>query len=400
MKNFNRAVGIVLAILAPSIVLRAVAMDILLPSMPTIAADFGVPFSTSQWILSVYFIGAGLGQLFVGPLSDEYGRRKLLIASTLVIILSSFLCALVTNINTMLLLRFMQGLGTCGTTVVTMAIVRDLYAEPKLSKVYSYLNSIIGASLLISPMIGGILLTTLGTWRSTFYFVGFFSVFAVLVDYFFVPETNPKLLKSHQEFVDVPILKSYKTVLTDPEYLLYCCCNIMGMSGVFLFFSMSSILLIKLLGFDPRTFSYYFCSVSVMYLLGTLVSADIQSRVGSKQTIFIGSLCMLVAGTILYWVNNYFGLVFGAVIVCNMLSIFGVGLLFGPCMAGVVKNYKHIAGIASAAYGAIYLGASSLLMAFIMSFEITDAKNMSIALIFMGLISCAAIRQIQKRNFK
>lgn len=394
MKNFNSYLPRVLTILAPSIILRALAMDILLPCVPTIAEEFAVSFSKSQWILSVYFISAGLGQLFVGPLADEYGRRKVLIASTILILFSSFGCALSVNIWWLILMRSLQGFGACGTTIVSMAIIRDLYSEPKLSKVYSYVNAIIGLAPLLAPILGGILLVQVG-WRSTFYFVVLFSILAVVVDWLYVSETNPKLSKN-KDSIDIPIIKSYLKLLKDPEYLYYCCCNVMGMSTMFMFFSMSSILLIRILKIDPQTFGYYFASVSIMYVIGTILSPQVQTKFKANGTILIGSILMLISGIIMYTIDYLHGLSALGVVVPNMLATFGVGLLFGPCMGGVVKNYQHIAGIASAAYGAIFLTGSSLIIAAIMHFEITDARLMAISLTVMGLLSIFAIRQIQK----
>lgn len=249
MKKFNQSVALVLTILAPSIILRALAMDILLSCIPTIADYFAVPFSTSQWLLSIYFLGAGIGQLVAGPLADEYGRRKVLMFSTFIIILTSFACTQVTNFNWMICIRFIQGLGASGTTVVSMAILRDLYDNKTLSKIYSYFNGIVGIAPLLAPLLGGILLVQTDNWRTPFYLIMAFSAAALLIDYFFVAETNPRINAAHT-FVKVPIIKSYLTLLKDMEYLSYCCFNVMGASSMFLFFSMASILLIQMLGID------------------------------------------------------------------------------------------------------------------------------------------------------
>lgn len=396
MKKY-RSIPVVLAILGPSIILRALAMDILLSCIPSLADYFGVPYSTTQWLLSIYFIGAGIGQLIVGPLADEYGRRKVLIYSTLLIIFTSYACTQITDIYLMMFMRLLQGLGACGTTVVSMAIMRDLYEDDELSKVYSYFNSIVALAPLFAPLLGAILLMKTGSWRSTFHFITAFSIVALLIDYFFVAETNPKF-KSRTTFVKVPIFKSYVKLLKDREFLSYCCFDVMGMSSMFAFFSMSSILFIQNLGVEPDIFGYYFAATSALYLFGNIISPAVQNRFGMNGTIFIGSVLMLLGGLSMTGIHYLHGLSELGIIVPNSISTFGVGLLFGPSMAGVVKHYKQIAGIASAAYGAIFIGGSAIIVAGIMQFEIVDSSVLAISLIAMGLINIFVINSLKRRH--
>lgn len=385
MKKY-KSVPIVLSILAPSIILRALAMDILLSCIPAIATYFQAPYSTTQWLLSIYFLGAGFGQLVVGPLADEYGRRKVLIFSTILIVITSYACTQITDINLMIFMRFLQGLGACGTTVVSMAIIRDIYADQELSKVYSYFNSIVALAPLLAPLLGGVLLMQTGTWQSTFYFITFFSLFAVIVDYFFVAESNPKFT-GHTTFVKVPVFKSYVKLIKDKQFLSYCCFDVMGFSSMFLFFSISSILLINKLGMDPQQFGYYFTGTSLTYLIGNMLSPLVQRKFHMNGTIFLGSKMMLIGGIAMLASGYVNGLTALSIVVPNAISTFGVGLLFGPSMAGVVQHYKNIAGIASAAYGAIFLGAGSLIVGILMQIEVVDAKILAISLAAMGLIN-------------
>ncbi len=221
-----------------------------------------------------------------------------------------------------------------------------------------------------------------------------FSILAVLVTYLCVPETNAQL-QGRKTSIDLPIVKSYLALLKDREYLLYCCCNVMGMSAMFMFFSMSSILLMRILNTEPRIFSYYFAAVSLSYVLGTILSPQFQKKITTNGTILFGSILMCCSGVIMYIIDHLHGLSVLGVVVPNMISTLGVGLLFGPCMGGVMKNYDKIAGIASAAYGAIFLAGSSLIVSAIMQFQITDSSVMALSLIGMGFVSIVAVRRIQ-----
>lgn len=377
--------------------MRALGMDILLSCVPSLAEYFHVPFSTTQWLLSIYFFGAGIGQLIVGPLSDEFGRRKILIYSTWLIMFSSFACAQAHNIYLLLLLRFLQGLGACGTTVVSMAIMRDLYPNNLLAKIYSYFNGLIALAPLLGPLLGSVLLVQTGTWRTTFYFMVLFSAVALIVDYVYVKESNPRLTLG-KTFVKVPIIKSYITLFKDKEFLSYCSFDIMGMSSLFMFLSMSAIILIKTLGLDPHTYGFYFAASSMMYLLGNILSPRLQNKLKINGTILIGSIIMLLGGASMLLLNHIYGISVLGVVLPNCLATFGVGLLFGPSMAGVVMHYKHIAGIASAAYGALFLCGSSLIVGIVMQIWQADALVLGAGLTVTGAINIFVVRRLQRKK--
>ncbi len=393
----NKPLALVLLILGPSIIMRAFAMDILLPCIPAIAQYFKSEFATSQWVLSLYFLGAGLGQLFMGPMADEYGRRKVLIVANVILLISSALCAVSSNIYWLILFRFLQGVGASGTTDVTMAILRDLYDDKALPKVYSYLNSIVALAPLVAPLLGASILLQTNSWQATFYFVAGFCFLSLLVSYIYVQETNPDL-SSKKTFLHVDIIKYYKIVLTDKKFLSYTFGATMAFSSLFLFFSTSSILMIQISGMSGAIFGYYFAVNSIAYIIGNILSPGFTNKLGLNKTILFGSiiilsgaLCMLVAEVLL-------GLTTLGLMLPNMLATFGIGLILGPCMAGVMREYKHIAGIASAAYGALLYGTSSMVVAVIMQIEANDAKVLALAMCLMALANILVFKKISYKS--
>lgn len=382
----KKSIAKTLTILSPSILLRAMGMDVIIACIPYIAHYFDASFTATQLILSVYFFGAGFGQLIFGPLSDKYGRRKILLISTTMICISSLLCAQAPDILALILLRFVQGLGACGTTVVCMAIVRDIYDDQTLPKVYSYLNGIIALAPLLAPLLGGMLLIATNSWRSTFYFMVIFSAIALLLNYFFVAETNPyRDRRAHFNTID--ILKNYKKVLLDWHFWSYCWCGLAGMCSLFLFFSMSSILFIEHLKISIDAFGYLFALDSAMFLLANMLSPILQKRIGIHKTILVGSVLIVIGACGMLISESYYGLEAYSLLSTNIIATFGIGLLFGPCMAGVVKNYKHIAGIASALYGAILWGGSGIIVALIMLLKINNTKPLAVPMLVLGLIN-------------
>ena len=391
----SKTISRILLIISPAVLLRALGTDVLLPCIPSIAETFDASFSVAQWVLTIYIIGSGIGQVFMGPLADRFGRRKIILASGLVFFLSSLACAAATSINVLIFNRLLQGLGACGTTVATVAVVRDLFDDRTISKVYSYLNSIIAIAPLSAPLIGGILLVQTGTWRSSFYFLAVFSFIALVVSYMFLEETNPRLQKDYKHY-KTTFFKGYKEILTNRSFLVYMMCSITGLSGLFLFFSMSSILLIKILGVAPDIFGYYFAFNSVIYLLGNMLSPKLQPKIGDDKVILLGTFIIIFGAALMYLWDWYYGLSIIAIIIPNAILTLGIGLMFGPAMAGTLRPFKHIAGMASASYGAVLYCLTGAIVSGVMQFEIIDDQPLALSMLIMGTLNLFALKQLVK----
>ena len=391
----NKAISKVMLILSPSILLRALGTDIFLPCLPSVAETFNVSFASAQWVLSVYLISSGLGQFFMGPLADKFGRRKVLLANIILFCLSSITAAIAPSLGILIFARFLQGFGACGTTVATVAVVRDIFDDSTTPRAYSYFNSIIALAPLLAPIIGGILLVATGSWRATFYFVTAFSMLAFIVSYFAVTETNPRFLPEFQQ-VKLNVLKGYAEILRSKIFASYVFCAIAGLTGLFLFFSMSSILLITVLGVQADNFGYYFGLNSLIYLIGGVISPRVQAKFGLNKTILFGNyLILLGALAMLIW-DRLYGLSVVGLMLPNFILTLGVGILFGPCMAGAVGPFKHIAGMASASYGALLYFTTGIIVTIVMQRDIIDTKPLAIAMLCLGSLAFVII----KRQFR
>ena len=134
-----------------------------------------------QLTLFLFFLVTGFGQLILGPLSDQFGRFKVLLASVILFLISSFLCAMVTHVGWLIAYRIVQGLGACGMSVSAFAIVRDAFHGRNSAMVYSFLNAMISVSPILGPIIG-VVLASFFPWHSVFYFLsGLAAITLVLV---------------------------------------------------------------------------------------------------------------------------------------------------------------------------------------------------------------------------
>ena len=131
------------------------SIDMYLPSLPKLTDDLQTGASLAQLTLTACLLGLSVGQLFVGSISDIYGRRKPLIIALIIYVASSLLCAVAPSIWTLVLLRFLQGASGSAGIVISRAMVRDMYSGSEMTKFFSLLMLVNGARPILAPIIGG-----------------------------------------------------------------------------------------------------------------------------------------------------------------------------------------------------------------------------------------------------
>lgn len=386
-----------LLILSPSIVLVALGMDIIIPCIPAISSDLGSNFAATQWVLSAYSLGTGIGQLVIGPLADRFGRRRTILISILLFITASLLCAKTQGIYALVVARFFQGIGACGAYVIVMAIVRDIYDENTISKAYSYLNAVIALTPILAPVLGGYLLVKTEQWSSCFIFAGLFGIIAFIVNFRYLEESLSEQYKTiHHSFKNT--IKNYLKIVLNYEFLSYNACSISALTGIFLFFSISPIIMIDTLHLEPNIYALYFAMNFIAFLIGNILSPKIEEYIKIKKVISFGSIIMLIAAMImLSWHIINSTSIAGLMLPALIMSI-GSGLIYGPCIAGALNNFKHIAGTASATYGALLYLISSLIVTIVMQYQVYNTFIYGLVMICMSAINLIIMFTLSKRH--
>jgi DHA1 family bicyclomycin/chloramphenicol resistance-like MFS transporter len=226
------------------------SIDMYLPGFEDIAKSLGTTAATVELSLASYFIGIAVGQVLYGPLMDRYGRKKPLYAGLGLYIVATAFCFQARDIHTLVVLRFIQALGSCGATVAAMAMVRDLFGAKDSAKAFSLLLLVIGASPMIAPTAGAYIVTAFG-WRAVFLILGIISVIITLLTVFFLPESYPA--DRGFSLKPLPIISNFWAVLQVRQFLVYALVEAFAFAGLFAYVTGSSPLFIGIFGVDKRT---------------------------------------------------------------------------------------------------------------------------------------------------
>lgn len=193
------------------------SIDMYLPALPTVMNDLHSTTSAVQLTLTFFMIGLAAGNIVIGTLSDSMGRKKPLVICMVIFTLSSIMCALAPNMETLMAFRFIQGFTGGAGVVISRAIASDLYQGRDLTKFLATLMLVNGAAPILAPILGGFILS-FTTWRVLFGILMGFGVLMVFGTAFKIPETLPKEQRSKAHFKT--ILQDYKHLVTTPTFII------------------------------------------------------------------------------------------------------------------------------------------------------------------------------------
>lgn len=285
------SLGILIAVTA----LGPMALNIFIPSMPGMTSVFGVDYGTIQLTLTLYLFGIAGAQLFMGPLSDRFGRRPVLLAGIGLFLAGSLGAALAQSIAMLIVARVVQAIGGCAGLVLGRAIVRDTHSREESASMIGYITMAMVVAPMMAPLIGGYLDQWFG-WRSTF--------FAVLAVGGIVLALAARLLHEthHDRRLGVgplEMLGGFAVLLRDRAFAGYAV-NVSFTTAVFFaFLAGAPYIMIQVMERPSSEYGLYFMLNAVSYMAGNFASGRLATRVGAERMIFTGSLLALIGVSLL-----------------------------------------------------------------------------------------------------
>lgn len=332
----------------------ALAMNVFLPSLPGMAREFESDYQVAQLAVSLYLAATAILQLFIGPASDRYGRRPVLLFCMAIFCVSTIACMVAPTIELLLTFRVIQAAGAAGI-VLSRAVVRDMVGADEAASRIGYVTMGMAIAPMIGPAIGGVMDELYG-WRSTFALTLGLGVIAFAAIYFDLGETNHNRSSSMSAQ-----MRGYPELARSRRFWGYAVTAAFTSGTFFAFLGGAPFVATAILGMRPSEYGLWFAIVSAGYVVGNFVSGRYASRYGVNTMMISGNVVSIIgvaSGTILFATGYVYP---ASLFVPVALVGIGNGMTLPSALSGLVSVRPHLAGSASGLGGMLQIGGGALL---------------------------------------
>jgi DHA1 family bicyclomycin/chloramphenicol resistance-like MFS transporter len=336
--------------------LAALSLNIFLPSLPLMAAHFGVRYGVMQLSVSLYLAATAVLQVFVGPISDRYGRRPVMLVATAIFTLATFGAVLAPGFGIFLACRLLQAAIATGF-VLSRAVVRDMVSQNEAASMIGYVTMGMSVVPMVGPVIGGALGEVFG-WQSTFVLLGVGGLGLLALVWADQGETNMRRAGSMADQ-----LAQYPQLLRSQRFWGYCLASAFASGAFFAYLGGAPFVGSAVFHLTPARLGVYFGAPALGYMIGNFLSGRFSVRIGVDRMVLYGAL-LTTAGLGLLLVLGLAGIMgpgifFGLVITVGL----GNGILLPNANAGMLSVRPSLAGSAAGLGGAFTIGGGAALSA-------------------------------------
>ena len=324
------------------------ASTIYVPSVPAIAAALDTSVARVQFTFVGYLLAFAVSMLLIGPLSDRYGRRRMMVVGVGLSVLGSIAGSVSPTIEFLIGARILQGIGLSAGLVVGRAIIRDLYGENGAARIIAGLSVVMTLLQAFAPIPGGYLQGWVG-WRANFAAVAVLAALALTLILRYLPQTHVADHSRSQTgaLLARTVLASYRTLIGTRRFLAYALTATGAHAGFHIFAAGAPAVLITSFGIPPEDYGYYASLPPIGFLVGSLLSLRLTGWLGIDGLIVTGSAVLIPSGfvmvalALLHIVNPY------AIVGPMILICCGSGLITPNAVAGSLGVKVGIVGAAS-----------------------------------------------------
>ncbi len=377
------------------VLLAPLGIDLYLPTLAQIADGLNTPLSNIQRTIPLFMLVMGLGQLIVGPLVDNIGRKPVAMIGLVLYVLGSVLGAVATHWPLFLTARLMQGCAVCCTSVVAFSGVRDRLNGDKAARAYGFLNGALNIVPALAPLLGGLLATAFG-WRAPFWFLAAYALFTGLLIVCFLPETRPS---DTQPSRSIP-LRQYMKILRQPSFLAFAGANAGALGMVLTYVSLAPQVLMTQGQLSTVEFSLAFGANGLWIMMVSVLANKIIRKAGRPLCLALGSFAMLFGAVALYggetalpanWQNHW-----ALYMIPVAISVAGLAFTVGPATSYALEPYQQQAGVASALTGFIQMAGGSSAGLLVMALPVS-AKSALLLMMVIGAVLVFIAWQYSKK---
>lgn len=336
----------------------AVCIDLYLPAFPRIAEALGVQVNDMGLTLTSFLLGMGFGQLFYGPVSDRFGRKRPLVVGIIVFVIASVMCATSTSLMSLVMWRFIQALGASAGIVISRAIVRDLYSGIEMAKAMTILGMVFALGPALAPSIGALVLLS-GVWQWAFYSLAIFGAF-MLIAVMTLPETHHSESRNNHGFIKAT--KSYGEIVTNKVFLTSALLFGADFAGFFSYVSSSPDIMMGVYGLNSTVYAIVFGLISLSLVVGSQINLRILPRFGNVKLLRAYTGIQLV-GSILVLTAALFHAPLIVVLIPLLMVSSVASSIAGLSMTASMTPFAHLAGSASAMNGMFQMASAGIITA-------------------------------------
>jgi DHA1 family bicyclomycin/chloramphenicol resistance-like MFS transporter len=323
------------------------SLNIIVPSIPAMAVQFATDPSVVQLTISLYLVCLAVAQLFLGSLSDRFGRRPVILAGIALTAVTSFAAMLATSAAALIAARSAQAFGASAGMVVGRAMIRDLYERDRAAAMIGWVTMTTVVVPMLAPLLGGILDTAFG-WRAIFVFLGVMSLAVLIWAAVALPETRPVRPP------DAPKARfgsEAGTLLTSRSFIGYALCAGFGCGAFFAFLGGAPHVVVSIMGRSSAEFGLWFAVTSFGYMLGNFVAARYSQRYGVDWMIKWGLVLELIGTGLTVAAALIPGVGPTPIFLPQLVIQVGNGMLLPNAIAGAVSVRPQAAGTAAGIVG-------------------------------------------------
>lgn len=389
---------VIIAILGALIGITPFSIDMYLLGFPAIASDLHAEISQVTLSLTSFFIGVAVGQLFLGPLSDRYGRKKPLLLGLALYVVASVGCIFARSVHALIVLRVVQALGGCAGMVISRVIVRDMFTGSEIAKVFSLLMLVMGVAPILAPTVGGFVTTSLGR-RYIFVVLALIGFSLLVISTRVLPETRG--LDATLSLRPVRVLRDYFSVLQEPRFATYSLTGSFASAGLFAYIAGSPFVFMKLFGVSEQHYGWIFGCNAFGLILASQVNRVLLQKRGSADIIVKASALQFTIGLLLAIGTGIHLLGLGG----TLLLIFGFIMMqrfvFPNASALAIEPFTRNAGSAAALLGGLQMASGAVASGLVSYLHNSTALPMTRVMAICGLTSFSTLltgRAVMRRK--
>ncbi len=333
-----------------------ISLYMLVPALPVLAATFGRDISIAQMTVSLFMVGLAFSQIIMGPLSDRFGRKPVLLAGLGLMVAASIGGCFAQTLPQLIAARFLQALGGATGMVISRAIIRDLYSRERIGAMITLVIAVMMIAQMLSPLAGGLLEIGFG-WRSIFYAITAMSILVTIGIAMALPETR----RAGDRADGGGFRSDIGSLFTSRAFIGYVLCQVLASSIIFTFAGGGPYVVVTQMGRSSAEYGAWFATSGFAYLIGNLCCVRFAPRHSLARLIWFG-LALQLAGALLNLLWGVTGLNQAPswLFVTHMLITFANAFVMSNSAAGAISIRPQAAGTASGVMGFLQMGFGSL----------------------------------------